>query len=438
MRLLLFLFVTTPVFAVFWPIPPIDQVHPLGNNWGEYQNYGGGAYFHNGIDIITPDTSGVEVRAVAPGWVKAWGTTQAELHYRIAVCDSPLEYTERAEGWLYAHIDPARWHKNLGEEVQEGEVIGYLVNWSTDASFDHLHFARISDTGATWQRFPNPTWWFVQNPLTIIQPNTDLEPPVFENARPTWRFAFCPNNQNNRYFNPDSLVGDVDIIAKVYDKIGVSTGNPVWDKLAPYQIEFTIRRADGMVIIPWTISVQFSNRLEGSLVNVVYKDDSICDSQGNYENRAYYFILTNTDGDSIIENSDVLGKWATGLLGDGDYWVIARASDVFGNSTLDSMLVTTRNGVGVDELANYYLKKPFDLVPTIGRGKRHLSFTLTRSTKVELRLIDPLGRIVTKVCPDVLSAGDHKISLHPPSAGVYTVELIAGNRRWHKKVIFVN
>lgn len=437
MRTFLLLFFAPSLFAISWPIPPTDQVHPIGNNWGEYQDYGSGPYFHNGIDILTPDTSGVEVRAVAPGWIKAWGTIQAELHYRIAVCDSPLTYTDRAEGWLYAHIDPYRWHKNLGEEVAEGEVIGYLVKWTDEATFDHLHFARISDTGATWQRFPTPTWWFIQNPLTLIQPNTDLEPPVFENARLNFRFAFCENNRNNRYLNPESLIGDVDIIIKVHDKTGTSTGNQVWDKLVPYQIDFTIRSADGMVIIPWTLSVQFSNRLEGSLIQVVYKDDRTCNSRGDYENRDYYFIITNTDGDSIIELSDTTGKWATALCDDGDYWVVVRASDVYGNSTLDSMLVTTRNGVGIEQLTNHYLKKPFDLPPLIGKNERQISFTLLQPAKVELRLIDPIGRVVDKVWSGQLPAGEHRFYLKPLPPGVYTVEFIAGDRRWHKKAVFV-
>ncbi len=437
-RMFLFLLIITPVFATFWPIPPIDQVHPIGNNWGEYQDYGSGPYFHNGIDVITPDTNGVEVRAVADGWVKAWGTIQGGLHYRIAVCDSPLTYTGRAEGWLYAHIDPARWHKNLGEEVTEGEVIGYLVEWGNEATFDHLHFARISDTGATWQRFPSPTWWFIQNPLTVIEPNTDLEPPVFENARRSWRFAFCRNNQNNRYLSPDSLIGEVDIIAKIYDKTGFSTGDSVWDRLAPYQIEYLIRRADGLVIVPWTISFQFSNLLIGSLVNVVYKDDDTCNSRGDYDYRDYYFIVTNTDGDSIVEATDRNGKWETGLIDDGDYWVIVKAQDVSGNTTIDSMLVTTRNGVGYEEFSNYYLKRQFDIVPIIGKGRHRVSFNLLRSANVHLRLIDLTGRVIKIVWSGALGAGEHFFLINPPSAGVYIVELGIGAIRWQKKVISIN
>ncbi|MEO0079331.1 MAG: hypothetical protein ABIK44_01460 [candidate division WOR-3 bacterium] len=423
--------------ATGWPIPPLDEVHPLGNNWGEYQNYGGSPYFHNGIDIITPDTAGAEVRAVRHGWVKAWGTIQAELHYRLAVCDTNLSFTGRAEGWLYAHIDPERWHKNLGDEVQEGELIGYLVDWPIDATFDHCHFARISDTGATWQRFPNVTWWFIQNPLTLIEPNTDTRPPVFQNARPNARFAFCTNNTST-YQNPSSLTGDVDIIAKVYDLTGTSTGDTIWDRLAPYQLDYMIRRADGLIVVPWTISVQFSNRLEASLVNVVYKNDNTCRSRGDYDYRDYYFIITNTDGDTIIESSDAQGKWATASVGDGDYWVIVRAADVVGNTTLDSMLVHTNNGVSVTELPYALLERPFTITPGVGPGPRRVAFNLLTGGRVSLRVFDQTGRVVASLCDGWLPAGPHTFQFQPPRAGLFVVELtVPGVINFRQKTVFL-
>jgi len=409
--------------ATNWPIPPVDIVHPLGNNWGEYQNYGGSPYFHNGIDVITPDTSGAEVRAVRGGWVKGWGTIQAELHYRVAVCDTSSDFTGRAEGWLYAHIDAARPHKNLGDRVQEGELIGYLVPWPLDATFDHIHFARISDTGATWMRFPNVTWWFVQNPLTIIRPNTDTAVPVFQNARSSWRFAVCRNNTNNSYLHPDSLVGDVDIIAKVYDKTGATTGNATWDKLVPYQLDYMIRRADGLVVVPWTIGVQFSNILFGSDVSVVYKGDNTCRTRGDYDYREYYFIVTNTDGDSIIESTDTNGKWATGLVGDADYWVFIRAADVAGNVTLDSMRVHTRNGVGLEHWPGAVLARPFAVGPTVGRGARVVAFELAKAGRVELRVLDHAGRVIMTLVDAELGAGRHSYRFLPPGAGVYVVQM---------------
>ena len=125
-----------PALAANWPLVPLDSVHPLGNNWGNYQDYSTppAPYFHNGIDVITPDVHGRRVSAVAHGWVKGWGTIQESLHYRIAVCDTNSSFAGRAEGWLYAHIDAARWHRGLGDEVQAGDSIGYLVAWPMKAS----------------------------------------------------------------------------------------------------------------------------------------------------------------------------------------------------------------------------------------------------------------------------------------------------------------
>jgi len=411
-----------PALAANWPLVPLDSVHPLGNNWGNYQDYGSGPYFHNGIDVITPDVHGRRVHAVRHGWVKAWGTIQAELHYRLAICDTSSDFTDRAEGWLYAHIDPARWHRSLGDEIQEGDSIGYLVTWPIDATFDHIHFSRISDTGATWMRFPDATWWFVQNPLTIIRPNTDLLAPVIENARGSQRFAFCQNNRNNSYLSSDSLVGEVDIIAKGYDKTGYTTGQDTWDKLAPYEIDYSIRREDSLVVVPWTIGVQFSNRLDGPLVNVVYKADNTCRSEGDYSSREYYYIVTNTDGDSIIEAADTSGMWDTGVVGDTTYWVCVRASDVHGNSTTDSMQVRTRNGVAVAEPPFAVLSRPLRATQTTGRSGL-LSFDLAGSGSVQLLLYDRSGRTIVRMVNSRLGPGEHRFSFTVPASGVYFAKL---------------
>ena len=421
--------VASPALATNWPLVPLDSVHPLGNNWGNYQDYSGGysPYFHNGIDVITPDVHGRRVTAVRHGWVKGWGTIDAEYHFRLAICDTSSDFTGRAEGWLYAHIDSERWHRNLGDEIQEGDSIGYLVEWPIDATFDHCHFARISDTGATWMRFPDVTWWFIQNPLTIIRPNTDLLAPVIENARSGQKFAFCRDNTNNSYLRYDSLVGDVDIIAKVYDKTGTTPGNATWDKLAPYEIDYSIKRHDGLVVVPWTIAVQFSNTLDGALVNVVYKADNTCASQGDYDFREYYFIVTNTDGDSVIEASDTSGKWATGEVGDTTYWVYVRASDVFGNTTLDSMLVRTRNGTAVEEPPFAVLSRPLRATQSVGRGGL-ISFGLAGSGAVQLRVYDPAGRVVANLADGRLGPGEHRFSFTPPVSGVYIAKLTLDGR----------
>uniref|UniRef100_A0A7C3YSL9 Peptidase M23 domain-containing protein n=1 Tax=candidate division WOR-3 bacterium TaxID=2052148 RepID=A0A7C3YSL9_UNCW3 len=361
----LLLLTTSPLFGTGWPLPPGDSVYPLGNNWGNFQDYGSGSYFHNGIDGITVNQHNRPVIAVAKGWVKAWLTIQADWHWRLAISDSNLNFTGRAPGWLYAHIDPNRYHKQEGDSVVPGETIGYLVSWPV-SGFDHIHFARISDTGRLWRRGnsqpQNPTWWFIQNPLTIIQPNTDTVRPTFENARANQLFAFCRNNSST-YLDPNNLNGDVDIIAKIYDQTGFTTGNSTWDKLAPYKIKYSIRGR--YASIPETLSLIFKYRLPPSGSNeiyAVYKDDATCNSRGDYNNRDYFFIITNTDGDSVIEMADTSGKWRTQNFPDDYYWVKVIAEDVVGNRAAESMLVRTDNSFPIRDVGVTKITSPIGTI----------------------------------------------------------------------------
>jgi len=432
------LLLAAPAHAFIWPVLPNDSVQPLGNNWGEYQNYGSrrsSGYFHNGIDIITPDRHNAPVVAVAHGWVKGWGTISADLHWRLAISDSSMEFTGRAPGWLYAHIDPDLPHSGVGDEVLPGDTIGFLVYW-TVSGFDHIHFARISDTGATWNRFPDYTWWFIENPLLTLEPSGDLAAPAFENARPGRKFAFC-NNNTSVYQEGDSLTGTVDIIARIYDRTGYTTGNDTWDKLAPYRIDYLIRRSDGLVVVPWTRSVEFSSILDGSDVYVVYQWDNTCKSYGDYERREYYFVVTNTDGDSLIEASDAAGSWDTEAVQDADYWVLVEASDHVGNSTTDSMLVHTANGItAVNQRRPLILTGPVSVRPNPGPGPTQVSFGLGSRADVRLRVLDVCGRRVAAE-ERQMEAGTQRLSLAGLSAGVYLVELHVDGEKTHSAKLVV-
>jgi len=423
-------FFASLALATNWPIPPLDGVHSLGNNWGTY-SFG---RFHPGIDVMTHSQEGAEVHAVRHGWVKGWGTTGDRYYYRLAVCDTNSDFTDRAEGWLYAHIDSSRYHKQLGDEVQEGELIGYLVPWLV-RGFNHLHFARISDTGATWMRYPDVTWWFIQNPLTIIQPNTDWVAPVIQDARPNQKFAFCRDNTNNSYLPYDSLVGDVDIIAKIYDKTGMPCVYEVWERLAPYEIDYSIKQQDGPVVVPWRLGVQFSNRIDAAPAVVVYKRDTVCRTLGDYDYREYYFVVTNSDGDSIIDSADVSGRWSTQEFGDTTYWIYVRASDVYGNTTVDSMLVRTHNSVAVQEPPFVVLSRPLRALQTAGRGWL-ISFGTAGSGRARLELYDLLGRKEATLVDGTLAAGEHDFSFKPSAAGIYVVRLtLDGKDTYNSKLV---
>ncbi len=332
------------LISVGWPLAPQNTTHPLGNNWGEFQDYGGSPYMHPGIDVMGI-TVGRPVYAVRRGIVKAWLTTQAELHWRLAIADTNVS-NDSVEAWLYAHIDPNQYHKNIGDVVNAGDLIGYLVPWPV-TGFDHCHFARIKDIGAVWN---TADWAFIRNPLVIITPYDDTVKPVFENAYGSYKFAICQNNTSN-YLNPPTTVsGNVDIIAKIYDRTGYPLSqNPVWEKMIPMRISYEIH---GPQNVPEKLSFLFRGYLYyTSNISVVYKDDAICNSRGDYEYRDYYFIVTNTDGDSLIEASDATYSWNTTGFPAGNYWIVVTASDPAGNVAKDSMMVTIP-GQAVEDKTN--------------------------------------------------------------------------------------
>jgi hypothetical protein len=396
--------------AIGWPLAPINSTQPLGNNWGEYQQYGGSPYLHPGIDVMA-DSIHRPVYAVQSGVVKAWLTISGNYHWRLAIAD--YETSDSVEAWLYAHIDPNQFHKDLGDSVAEGELIGYLVEWPV-TGFDHIHFARIKDAGPVWQY---GDWAFIQNPLVIISPYDDTTRPVFENAYGNNRFAYCENS-SSIYLQPDNLQGSVDIIARIYDDTGFPLYNPVWERLIPYRIEYTIH---GTQNLPTNLSFIFYGLLDyTNNVEVIYKDDAICNTQGDYGNRDYYFIVTNTDGDSIVEASDASFAWETTDFPNGDYWVIVTAYDAADNHQTDSMLVTVNN-LGIVDECEVVATIPFRITPNPGFGSIFID------TDEMIKIIDASGRIVTS----------GRRAIHNLKPGVYFAILEKNDMICCKKIIVV-
>ncbi len=365
--------------SIGWPLAPQDTTQPLGNNWGEFQQYGYTPYLHPGVDVMGI-TIEKPVYAVQDGVVKAWLTTSGEWHWRLAIAD--YETNDSVEAWLYAHIDADMYHLNVGDMVTEGQLIGYLVEWPI-TGFDHLHFARIKDAGAVWSY---GDWAFIQNPLTLMTPYDDTTKPVFESAVSNDLFALCLNN-TSVYLSPDSIYGSVDIIARIHDKTGLPLPDTVWERLIPYMIEYEIH---GPLNVPTTLSFIFHGILDHqNNVPVIYKDDGVCDTRGDYDERDYYFIVTNTDGDSIVEASDAAGCWVTTDFPDGDYWIVVTAYDAAGTAGQDSMLVTVRN-TGIAENNESRIAGTLQVIPNPNHG----SFVIYGMDKISI--FDVGGRLVAE------------------------------------------
>lgn len=325
---LILTFLAVPAEGIRWPFGLGDESLPLGNNYGEYQFYGGSPYLHPGIDIM--QFAGSPVYAVKAGVVKAVLTTSGDYHWRVAVGDSAG--SGWCDGWLYAHLERYTIPVQVGDTVQVGDYLGDLVWWPV-AAFHHLHFVKIRNQGTSWWS----DWMFIANPLDELTPIDEPDAPVIEDARDGAKFAFCYNN-THVYFDPGALLsGPVDIVSKIADR----TNDPYW-RLVPYRIEYSIFN-DSISFGP-VLSFIFTDTLFWyQNVYVVYQEDEVCQSQGDYDYRNFYFIVTNTDGDSVIEGSDWLLGWNTQEFPNGTYWVKVTASDRYGNADSDSIQVEMEN-----------------------------------------------------------------------------------------------
>jgi hypothetical protein len=319
--------------ALPWPSLPMDSVHPIGNAWGNFQNYGSFSYCHNGQDIMVPAQS--PAVAIKPGYVKRVWLGGSPLYNGVTVADSAG--AAFCSGYMYYHLDDTTIQVQEGDTIAVGDTLGYIATW-TVAEFHHNHFSANRNSGVIWQDYGS----FYHNPLLDLAPDDDSTVPTFLDAYPGQRFAICVDNTST-YQMKDSVYGTVDLICRLDDHIN----HRLW-RVCIYRIDYSIRDTSGSYVVPLTRSVEMSDSIDGYSPyqsRVVYKQDTTCNTRCDYDSlaRQYYYIITNTDGDSLIEPSDSLAGWNTTLSADGDYWVKAIARDEYGNSATDSMMVKVRN-----------------------------------------------------------------------------------------------
>ncbi len=321
--------------ALPWPHYPQDQPHPVGNSWGNYQNYGSSPYCHNGQDIMTGPL--VPALAIKRGYVKGIFLGGSPMYNGVTVADSAG--AAFCSGYMYYHIDNSTIVVQEGDTVEVGDTLGQIAYWSV-AGFHHDHFSKNRRSGVTWPDYGS----FYKNPLPDLEPDDDSIIPNFLNAYTGQRFAICRNNTST-YLSKDSVYGTVDVICRLDERIN----HRLW-KVAVFKLRLGVRDTFGNYVVPTQTTIQMTDSLDGYTAQqsrVVYKQDGTCPTRCNYDSlaRAYYYIVTNTDYDSVIESTDSLAGWNTAAHADGNYWVMVTASDEHGNAVTDSMLVKVRNGI---------------------------------------------------------------------------------------------
>jgi hypothetical protein len=157
--------------------------------------------------------------------------------------------------------------------------------------------------------------------------------------------------------------------------------------------------------------------------------------------RNFYHILTNNNGDSLIELSEADSAFDTEDYPDGDYRIFVEAYDEYGNSVLDSMDVRFRNG-------NYISNSPFAIPNEIQLEQNHpnpfnsstvIRYTIPHSCEVTLTVYDVLGRKVRVLVDGFQAVGQHSgvFDGEELSSGIYFYQLKAGEIVATKKMVYL-
>jgi len=423
-----------------WPFFPYDSMRTV---WNHYEQHMGGygstySYLHQGLDLITPIAE--PVYAVQSGAVKCVLTIGGAIYWRMAI--SPMESPGYSDGWLYAHLIESTIQFDVGDTVQVHDYLGDIIEWTS--TWGHIHFVQIRDSGLVWQYFDNE-WGINFNPLLALRPNIDSIPPVIENVFPNSKFAFCTNETSN-YLDGDSLYGDIDIIIKVKDYVNDSP----WEQPAYKTFYWVNRLPGGENVFPRTLGQALNHTYdfyEGDhfepYATIIYKRDQYLQpSSWMDEHRDYHHILTNNNGDSLIDLGEKDSAFVTTNYPDGDYRIYAEAQDEYGNSTIDSMDVKFRNGiVGISDEENPVAVQ-FDLeqnYPNPFNSSTRIYYSVGKPGVISLKVYDVLGREVRVLASGFKKSGNYSAHWDAKDypSGIYIYRLQTAGFTEARKMLLV-
>ncbi len=221
-KLIIFTFIialAVPALALRWPLGNGSTPNRVGNNCYEYQNYGGSPYYHDGLDCLS--TAGAGCYCVEGNYLRLKQSSEP-LYSGIM---TSYASTGDSEGWTYWHLTYSTIPYNVGDWIATNAYVGALADWPV-AEFHHVHFTRSLFTAGWYEA--------VDNPIEFMIPTTDTQSPTFDNAQSGQLFSFCVDNTNTEV-DKDAVNGNVDIIAKIADKIT----DTYWD-VVPYEIDWWI------------------------------------------------------------------------------------------------------------------------------------------------------------------------------------------------------
>ncbi len=425
---------------ISWPFAPFDSVRTAWNHYEQNMGYGDPyfSYLHQGLDLIVPVNE--PVYAVQQGIVKLVLTTGGDIYWRVAV--SPVQEPGRSDGWLYAHLVETSIPVFTGDTVDIHEPLGNIIYWAID--WGHIHFVQINDSGSVWLYNDNE-WGINFNPYLALQPLTDTTAPVIENSSSTAKFEFC-QNESSVYLDANNLSGEVDIIVKVVDYIG----NSEWQQPAFKSYYWIKRLSDDSIVVSRKLGhilnhpyPMYSGEYYEPYAKVLYKLDNTHPASSWMDTeRNYYHIITNNNGDELLDTTERYLALDTRLFYDDIYRIYVEVYDPAGNSALDSMDVEFNNGISsADDEIIPTNSELFQNFPNPFNPSTTISFRLQHAGKMKLELFDFLGQKIAVLLDGYQDSGYHKVKLDSDlynlSCGVYFYKLNAENFSSVKKLILI-
>jgi len=285
--------------AYHYPIKPFVRQHPIRGNFGDprtaatespfgadTQRSTGSFTFHNGVDIFA--------RTGTPVYPVVSGTA------RIGYADEVIVTTRHFRTFQYFHVRPL---------VRDGQrVIAYrTVLGTVRPEWLHVHLTEIDG-------------FRVHNPADPghLEPYVDHTVPRVDSLRFT--------AEAGRDLEPQALYGRIEIAATAADYPPVPVpGEWFGFPVTPAVVEWTMRTANGRVVVPWTTVADFRHTEPPN------RDFWRVYAAGTYQNFPifghHYFV--GRDGRYVFNLTP--SALDTRRLHDGEYVVTVQAGDVCGN-----------------------------------------------------------------------------------------------------------
>lgn len=295
-----------------WPLEPTHDDHPIGNSGGEFQQYSGSPYFHEGIDIVDDDPapSGPYVRTTRAGTVSLSIAGASSLYNGLTVFHGDTNNS----AYKYWHLDFNSIRQAVRDADDDGTVlpadsrVAQLVDW-TACGYHHLHYETCDDQGC-------------QEPVWSLNRGTDPNGPVIGDVSFT-------NNGSTSVFAPgfpDTVVnGQVDIVARAFDRQYVTATQN--HKTGVMMIRYRVVQLGSGTVVKTGKTISFTAIPPDSEATVLYRNAAPFDSSSAYcSGENYYYVVTNVD-DADASNFDESFAWDTTAHPNGRYRVEVTAWD---------------------------------------------------------------------------------------------------------------